>query len=363
MEQGEINRKWDRSAVAGTVFWGAALGLQLAARNIPGFGQWYAVSVYPVLTGTLGKAVGGLPFSVSEVLLYALLIGHVIWIVCLPLSAALRWKRRISLRNVFKHTYLAAAFLFFLYTAGCGINYYRKPFSAYLEYKTGAYTKEELKELCKWLTEQVNAAWTETGTKTSGQMQAAGADAMEELGKQYPALSGPYLKPKPLLISRLLSVQQLSGIYSPFTIEANYNNEMTPYNIPHTICHELSHLRGFMREDEANFIGFLACAASDDPEFRYSGWLSAWIYAGNALAAEDIDFYSGCYRALRPEVRGDLKENSLFWDRFESKVSEAAEAMNDHYLKANSQSEGVKSYGRVVDLLLAWYADTAENSP
>lgn len=360
MEQGESIRKWDRGASVGTGFLGAALALQLAARNIPEFGQWYAVSVYPVLTGTLGRIVGWLPFSVSEVLLYVLLAGYAVWIIYILLSAVSGRRGKCYIKKYIKITYLAAAVLFFLYTAGCGINYYRKPFSAYLEYKTGVYTREQLQDLCRWLTGQVNASWTETGTKTSGQMQAAGADAMERLGEQYPALRGPYPKPKPLIVSRILSVQQLSGIYSPFTIEANYNNEMTAYNIPHTICHELSHLRGFMREDEANFIGFLACVTSDDPEFCYSGYLSAWIYAGNALAAEDADFYSACYRALRPEVRGDLKENSQFWNRFESRVSEAAEAMNDHYLKANSQPEGVKSYGRVVDLLLAWYEEGQE---
>lgn len=114
-----------------------------------------------------------------------------------------------------------------------------------------------------------------------------------------------------LLISALAAVfrfrkkkiQLLAGIYSPFTVEANYNKEMTAYNIPHTICHELSHLRGFMRE----------------------------------------------------EVRRDLGENSLFWSRFESRISEVSETVNDTYLKANRQSEGVKSYGRAVDLMLGWY--------
>ncbi|HPE16562.1 MAG TPA: DUF3810 family protein, partial [Oscillospiraceae bacterium] len=31
--------------------------------------------------------------------------------------------------------------------------------------------------------------------------------------------------------------------------------------------------------------------------------------------------------------------------------------MNDAYLKANAQRDGVKSYGRMVDLLLAEYRD------
>ena len=73
---------------------------------------------------------------------------------------------------------------------------------------------------------------------------------------------------------------------------------MPYYNIPHTICHELSHLKGFMREDEANFIGYLACIGSDSPDFRYSGYLTGWVYAGNALARVDPESYYDLYTKL-----------------------------------------------------------------
>lgn len=349
MEQGEKSRGWKKKMVSGAALLAAAVVLQVAARTIPGFGQWYAVTVYPIWTGTIGRVFGWFPFSMCEILLYILLIECGV-----SLARFFRRQGQKCWGILGQRAFFMVSLLFFLYTVNCGINYYRRPFSDYLEYGTGQYTKEELGELCKWLTRQANEAYVETEAEP-GRMQAAGAKAMEGLGKHYSALEGSYPKPKPLLLSRILSVQQLSGIYSPFTIEANYNNEMTPYNIPHTICHELSHLRGFMREDEANFIGFLACIDSGDPEFRYSGYLTAWIYAGNALAAEDMAVYSECFGRLRPEVHKDLEKNSLFWNRFESKVSEAAEAVNDHYLRMNDQSDGVKSYGRIVDLMLAWY--------
>ena len=76
-------------------------------------------------------------------------------------------------------------------------------------------------------------------------------------------MEGFYPRPKKLAVSEVLSYQGLTGIYLPFTIEANYNGDMTAYNIPFTVCHELSHLRGFMEEREANFIAFLACIGSD----------------------------------------------------------------------------------------------------
>ncbi|MCI8454298.1 MAG: DUF3810 domain-containing protein, partial [Lachnospiraceae bacterium] len=36
----------------------------------------------------------------------------------------------------------------------------------------------------------------------------------------------------------------------------------------------------------------------------------------------------------------------------EGKTAEVANQVNDVYLKANGQAEGIKTYGRVVDLML-----------
>jgi hypothetical protein len=52
----------------------------------------------------------------------------------------------------------------------------------------------------------------------------------------------------------------------------------------------------------------------------------------------------------------DLRANNEYWDQFENKkAAEVANKVNDTYLKANEQEDGVQSYGRVVDLLLAEY--------
>ena len=53
-------------------------------------------------------------------------------------------------------------------------------------------------------------------------------------------------------------------------------------------------------------------------------------------------------------ARKDLAENNRFWEQFEGAAAETHEKINDAYLRANGQQEGVKSYGRMVDLMLAW---------
>ena len=108
-----------------------------------------------------------------------------------------------------------------------------------------------------------------------------------------------------------------------------------------------------MREDEANFIGYLACTSSEDRSFRYSGYLTGWVYAGNALAKADYEGFIELYKKLDEKARNNLEDNNVFWDRFEGKTAEVSTKVNDTYLKAHSQTDGVLSYGRMVDLMLA----------
>lgn len=181
--------------------------------------------------------------------------------------------------------------------------------------------------------------------------------AMEKLAGEYPCLEGFYPQPNGLEFSWLLSVQKLTGIYSPFTIEANYNADMVPYNIPFTACHELAHLRGFMQEQEANFIGYLAGVQSESVEFNYSSYMLGWIYCTNALYSVDPDFYQELRDRLSEEVQADLAANSRFWEKYDSPVAEVSDQINDSYLKANGQEDGVASYDRMVELILTYYKE------
>ena len=334
-----------------------AAALLFAARKVPGFAEWYSSTVYPVLVTGIGGLMGLFPVSVVEILLYA----GVIFVIFLLIKY-----RREPVRLLINYGLIFSALLF-LYAACCGVNYYRIPFSTYYiqTMQERFFADQEttlqpvsLSELCAWLTEEVNRAYDDLANSEDNyeSMQTKGVAAMELLADVYPSLSGHYPQPKPVMVSEILSVQQCSGVYSPFTIEANYNNDMVPYNIPHTICHEMSHLRGFMREDEANFIGYLACLQSEDADFRFSGYMLGWIYAGNALAKVNFKEYERLHGLLNREIVAELDENTEFWAQYEGEVAEVQEKVNDAYLKANGQSDGVLSYGRVVDLMLVDYA-------
>ena len=347
------------------VFLGAALLLQLAARKVPGFGQWYAVTIYPLITGSLGRFMGIFPFSVTELGLYLLIVLFVV-------SLVRSWRRPLKILG---RLLFGASLLFFLFTVNCGINYYRQPFSSLSGLTIQPSSSQELYDMCSWLVEQIQDSVRQLEDQASEENGFSGQTsreplpsygklleygrqgqlAMRRLGEEFPVLAGFYPAPKPLLLSRILSVQQLCGVYSPFTVEANYNREMPLYNIPHTICHELSHLKGFMREDEANFIGYAACIHSEDLYFRYSGYLMGWVYAGNALAQADPEGFAALRSALPQAALTDLSYNNAYWDAFQGKVAEVSTRVNDTYLKLQDQQDGIQSYGRVVDLMLAYH--------
>lgn len=188
---------------------------------------------------------------------------------------------------------------------------------------------------------------------------------MERLGEEYPLLSGYYPVPKKFTFSGFFSQQYIMGYYFPFSMEANYNGTMYIANAPSTVCHELSHVKGFIYEDDANFIGYLACISSDDAFFRYSGYLSVLDYLNRDLY-ESLGRSREAY--LSHEVCSPLVESdNIFltrqaWEEVESNAvidTEIVKQVSHSFLETNLQvngiEEGIASYGDVVERLLVYY--------
>ena len=60
-----------------------------------------------------------------------------------------------------------------------------------------------------------------------------------------------------------------TGVYFPFTGEANVNVDAPACLVPATIAHEMSHQRMVFSELEANFVGIAAAVSCGDPVFQY----------------------------------------------------------------------------------------------
>lgn len=351
-------KKWAGTGILLT----AALALQFLARYTKGFADWYGTRIYPYMVMVVGGFFSVFPFSAAELGLYLFLIWALLYTgISVVLLIRKKGARGAALRNYCGTLALTAAALLLVFTLFCGVNYHRISFSEYEGFIREQSSKEELDRLCRFLAEEINRC--DAAISGEGDGRFAGLDTMEEqavlavkaAGETYESLSGFTPEPKAVWQSVRLSKRKITGIYSPFTIEANYNRDMPLFNVPSTLCHELSHLKGYMREDEANFVAWLACMASDQPQFVYSGHMLAFGYAMDALwNAGEKDAYREIYAGLCRNAKEDLQADSEFWHQYDGKTAEVSKAVNDTYLKLNSQEDGVKSYGRMVDLLLAY---------
>ncbi|MCF0115031.1 MAG: DUF3810 domain-containing protein [Erysipelotrichaceae bacterium] len=337
------DRKLVRAAISLFIISGL---LRMCATYVNGFADSYATNIYPFFVNTMGRLVSCIPISVGELLVYGIVVGGIVFILY------------SITKQQFLHSLVVMLFisslLFMSYTLGCGINYQRTSFKDIVGLEVKPRDKEELVALLEKIVLRLNEGEYETFNVEDIR------SAMNTLGEEYTCLSGYYPYPKAVSVPYVLALQGVEGIYCPFTFEANYDGDIPEESLPSTICHELVHLKGFMQEEEASFIAYLACVESNHKGLAYAGNMMAFRYVGNALYDVDRESYREIWNQLKDEVIEDLRAYNQYWEKYEGKVSELQDQMNDVYLKANGQSAGVHSYGMMVDLLLAYEGNNQE---
>lgn len=322
----------------------------------------YSMGLYKVVSQPISKLTGIFPFSLGEILFY----GFVIWsglMIFKIIKALIRYDINLII-NAIKRVVIVLSILLFSFVSLWGLNYYRLPLSKTMNLDSLNYTKEDLEELCVYLIHKANGYRNDVKEDSRGVMQlsqgkknalAKAYSGYEKLSEEYPMLKGDYGKPKIVITSRFMSYAGIAGIFFPFTIEANVNGDVPDAVFPSNAAHEMAHQRGYAREDEANFISFLTCISNDDIEYKYSGTLLALIHSINALHKVDRDSAIKLVSQYSPGLKRDLSDINAYWKKFEGPVERASTEINNAYLKANNQKDGVQSYGRMVDLLLAYY--------
>lgn len=326
--------------------------------------RYYARGVFRIINQPLSLITGVLPFSLGEFIVVSVFILIPIALIVL-VARIIRYRNRIRFLNGFHLLLNITAIigvLYFIFIFIWGFNYHRVPFGNIVGLKVEPTSVVELKELCRELIIKGNGLREEVKEDENGVMTFASSkrDALKRSSRGYenaqniyPILGGTYGRPKGVLLSEGMSYLGISGIYFPFTGEANVNMSI-PYSlIPATICHEMAHQRGFAREDEANYIAYVTSVLHPDIDFQYSGTLLAIIHSMNALYRYDPEGFYSLSKLYSDGIRRDLAYIRSYWQRYEGPVERASNRMNDAYLKSNMQEDGVHSYGRMVDLLIA----------
>ena len=354
------------------------------------FCDWYIDHIFPVWLNTYVRLTSALSISVGEIMLI-LAVGITAFGIGFFIYNLIRRGKYTTGLLKYGRTYawivLAVGYVM---TLNCFILYHATGFAQkYMVKETGtmvvdmsdtavvevdtkgksAYTKKNLATLRDYLVEQCNTLADqidrdEQGTAVySGDLIAESVHAMETMGQQYDRLSGYYVTPKYLKCSEFFSQQYIMGYYFPFSMEANINSVMYITNVAPTVCHELAHTKGFIFENDANMIGYLACIQSDDTFLQYCGYLSVLNYVNN-------DFYKSVNKSTYKKhvrISDRVADDNVFltredWQAVEKtavvKTSTVKKVSNNFLntnLKLNGVDEGIQQYNEVVNLLLDYY--------
>ncbi|MHC4839810.1 MAG: DUF3810 domain-containing protein [Planctomycetota bacterium] len=354
------------------------LAISWGAAQSPGFVEdIYANGWSQLVTRGIASITGVAPTSIGELLL----ILSLCWFA-LPAAYALynvaRRKRRFlnALACGFLQLVVFLAVAAVLFQIFWGLNYSRAPLVERLEWQKFAEQPEdaddqidELEDLCEILVGKTNEAYAAAMGEEQAESQSylyletgimdsdidAGYEKIQDdldLHESFAVSRGPA---KPFAASFVMDQLRISGVYLPWTAEANYNHNIPDASKPHTIAHEKSHQRGIASEDEANFFGYLACINAEHPYIKYSGYLFAQRQMLSALYRADAERARELINQRYPGVQSDVNAINDYWKKFSGPVSDVSHKVNDTYLKTQGVKAGVQSYGLSAQLIVCHY--------
>ena len=345
----------------------AVLLLKLFSLQPAWVEQYYTNGLYPPISRSLRFLLGWLPFSMGD-LLYAAAVIYLFYGAWRLLLLIRERRLKGSIRTVLYRVMKTALWIYLFFNMLWGLNYNRLGIAYQLGLKGNLYRAEEVRLLAEALQARLHAAAAHPALSNravlqrndylGGETKEAYDRAAAELG--FLSYKTPSFKSS--LYSPVGHFIGYTGYYNPFTGEAQINTTIPLFLKPFVVCHEVAHQLGYGRENEANFVGFLAAKKSKDPHFRYALYFDMYRYALRELSRLDTTAAAASRKLLHPVVLRDYEELRSYFLRTQNKIEPLASAFYDRYLKLNSQAKGIRTYNEVVALLIAYRKKFGEDS-
>ncbi len=338
----------------------AFLGSMLApAQQVE---RYFSRGLYPHLAKASHRVVGWTDVSLAECMLCLILVMALLW----PLKAWNQQQRPSPKQRLFWRMAgrgalrLGGAFslLAFFFYVNWALNYRRQPLAQQLGWPPGPFAVSELEALTRDLRSGLDRLAPKMPRDKNQRLLLENPKdiytqatwALQGIRPDYhlPVDAAPQIKT--LFFQTLLNRTLTYGVFSPWTLEAHLNPSIPHCNQPFVTVHELSHFQGIAREDEANFIAWAACSRHQDVRFQYSAYLYAFEEALDQLPKTSRPQFM---QKLHPGILADVQAGQEWTSKYRSPVSKASGAVYNGYLKSQGQQDGLKSYGRFLDLMLA----------
>lgn len=342
-----------------SVFAVIILAISSASKN---FASFFDKSISGPIRHMLAAMTNFIPFSLAELLIILLPVLVTILIIYAIKKRAHSTKSIIS---YFVSLLACGAMMFTIFVFSFGVGYHVPTLYERFDISENGSSTEELKATAIKLTEEINKRAPSVEFDNEGfSVMPYSLSVMNEklvyaykiISKEYDFVQGFSSNIKPVLMSVPMSYAHTTGVYTFFTGEANLNVDFPDYTLPYTTAHELAHQRGIARENEANFMAFVAGLQTNDEYIEYSVYLNIFEYVASSLYMADLKAYQEIYILLDDSVKKELAAYSRFYEKYrDSKAGEISSSINDAYLIANGTAEGTNSYGLVTDLAVAYF--------
>ena len=321
----------------------------------------YSLGIYPWLAKLQRFLFGWIPFSLGD-LIYGFLVLVILYKTFQLIRAVFR--RRLNRRFIIAGLQQIIFFFLFLYVNFnllWGLNYNRRGIAYQLNLDVKQYSLADLDTLTGALQKKLNyyAGGVNPAQRDSFDRKRilfrGAAKAFEAAARQYPFLAYSPRSLKPSLYSYLGNYLGFQGYYNPFSGEGQVNTTVPRFLEPFVATHEIAHQLGYARENEANFVGFLACRYYEEPAFRYSVYYDMYSYAVGEIFRRDTMLGRSYQDSLHPQVKKDQTEFRAFYQKYRNPVEPIVMWGYGQFLKANNQPAGKRSYNEVVAWLIAYY--------
>lgn len=323
--------------------------------------QHYSRGFYPVLSRIQRFLFGWIPFSLGD-----LFYGFLVLVILYKTFNLFRTLYRKQFTRKYFMTGLQQVFFFILFVyvffnLFWGLNYNRKGIARQLDLEVKQYSLADLDTLTRVIQERVNhyADFVSDAQRDTFNRKkilfASAEEAFLAVEKKLPFLKYQQLSIKPSLFSYLGNYLGFQGYYNPFSGEAQVNTTVPRFLEPYVTTHEMAHQLGYARENEANFVGFLACRAYNNNAFRYSAYYDMYNYALGEIYQRDTALARSFQLTAHPQVKKDQQAFRDFYRRYRNPIEPIIMWGYGQFLKANNQPAGKRSYNEVVTWLIAYY--------
>ncbi len=319
----------------------------------------YSNGLYPIISKLFRYTLGWLPFSFGDLVYGFSIIFIIRWLI---LNIKRIWKDTV---NWLLDISATASVIYIAFHVFWGFNYYRNPLHKNLNLEDD-YTTEQLITVTKKLIEKSNTIHLQIAKNdslridipfTKKEVLKLTPNSYLALSKTFPELEYHPKSLKKSLFSLPLTYMGFSGYLNPLTNEAQVDYMIPVYKFPTTAAHEVAHQLGYAKENEANFIGFLATISNENIYFKYSGYTFGLRHCLGEIFRRNPDLYYQLLPTINKGIIKNYQEVRDFWDAYKNPIEPFFISTYTTYLKANNQAKGMDSYSYVVALLVNYLED------